>query len=56
MATCYICKHHFLDRDNNDRCEKKHYPESNIIRRNWGQWTVDANKCPDLDYQSRNKK
>ena len=57
MATCNMCKHHYLDMDNNDRYENKHYPESNIIRPNWGQWKVDANKCHYLDikpwYQSR---
>lgn len=60
MATCNMCKHHYIDMDNNDKCEKKHYPESKIIRRNWGQWKVDANKCPDLDIntccQSRKEK
>jgi len=53
MVTCKMCKHHYTDMDNNDRCENKHYPESNIVRNNWGQWKVDATKCNDFDIERR---
>jgi len=51
---CSLCKHRYLDMDNNDRCELKHYPESNIIRRNWGQWKVDASRCKNyVDFRTK---
>lgn len=45
MKTCYLCKHCYLDMDNNRRCDLKKYPESNIVKYNWGQWKVDASTC-----------
>ena len=45
MKTCRFCVHCYIDINNNYRCNIKDYTESNIVRRNWGQWKVDADKC-----------
>lgn len=45
MKTCRFCVHCYIDMDHNYRCDIKDYTESNIVRRNWGQWKVDADKC-----------
>lgn len=51
---CRLCKHCYLDMDNNYRCELKRYPESNIVCPNWGQWKVDASKCKDyIDFRTK---
>lgn len=47
---CYNCKHHYIDMDNNYRCELKHYPESNIIQENWGRLLVDAKMCNRFEF------
>lgn len=45
MKTCRFCEHCYIDMNNNYRCDIKDYTESNIVRINWGQWKVDADKC-----------
>lgn len=45
MKTYHFCEHCYLDTDNNYRCDIKKFPQSNIVRRNWGQWEVDAERC-----------
>lgn len=45
MKTCRFCEHCYIDMNNNYRCNIKDYTEGNIVRRNCGQWEVDAEKC-----------
>lgn len=51
IKTCHLCKHCYLDMDNNYRCESIKYPESNIVCRNWGQWKIDAEKCNNYEIE-----
>lgn len=45
IKPCFLCKHCYIDMDNNYRCDIKKYPESNIVCKNWGHWKIDAGKC-----------